>query len=118
MFSMVRNAQFFAWYNHEHHHSGLGYLTPAMVHHGVAEAVRAQRTTVLAAAYAAHPERFVGGVPQPASLPTTVWINAPPKKTGRQDASGTTVVTLADLVGPLDFVRIRAQLEHGGEAVT
>jgi putative transposase len=68
---------FFPWYNDEHHHSGLGYLTPAMVHSGIAETVRDQRTTVLAAAYAAHPERFVRGVPQPAPLPTAVWINPP-----------------------------------------
>jgi putative transposase len=32
---------------------------------------------VLAAAYAQHPERFVGGLPQPAPVPTTVWINKP-----------------------------------------
>jgi putative transposase len=88
---------FFAWYNNEHHHSGLGYLTPAMVHHGFAERVRDQRTTVLATAYAAHPERFVGGVPRPASLPTAVWINPPLQKTGREDDPGTMIVTPADL---------------------
>ena len=27
---------FFRWYNHEHHHSGLGLMTPAMVHLGQA----------------------------------------------------------------------------------
>ena len=32
---------FFRWYNHEHHHSGLGFLTPAVVHFGQAAAVRA-----------------------------------------------------------------------------
>jgi putative transposase len=67
----------FQWYNHEHHHSALGLLTPADVHHGRAEATRAQRATVLAQAYAQHPERFVRGVPQPAALPTAVWINKP-----------------------------------------
>ena len=41
--------RFFAWYNDEHHHSGLGYLTPAMVHYGWAEGIRDQRQTVLAA---------------------------------------------------------------------
>jgi hypothetical protein len=35
---------------------------------------------VLAQAYGQHPERFVRGVPQPAALPTAVWINQP--KTG------------------------------------
>ena len=60
---------FFPWDNHAHHHSALGYLTPATVHDGLGEGVRDQRQQVLAAAYAAHPERFVRGVPQPAPLP-------------------------------------------------
>jgi putative transposase len=67
------------WYNQAHHHAGLGLLTPADVHHGRAEERRAQRTTVLARAYAAHPERFVRGVPTPPMLRTAVWIN-PPKE--------------------------------------
>jgi len=85
--------RFFAWYNHEHHHSGLGYLTPAMVHHGLANGVRDQRMKVLAAAYAMHPDRFLRGVPQPAPLPTAVWINPPPKKSAGEDAPGTTIMT-------------------------
>ena len=35
--------EFFRWYNHEHHHSGLGFLTPAVVHVGQATIVRAHR---------------------------------------------------------------------------
>jgi putative transposase len=68
---------FFHWYNHEHHHSGLGLMTPASVHYGLAEKVYEQRSQVLAAAYAAHPERFVGGKPTPARWPDEVWINPP-----------------------------------------
>jgi putative transposase len=68
---------FFQWYNHEHYHSGLGLLTPATVHYGQAQAVLDQRQQVLQAAYAAHPERFVRGVPQSLALPTEVWINKP-----------------------------------------
>lgn len=49
---------FFPWYNTEHHHAGLGLLTPFDVHHGQAEQRVAARAAVLAAAYAAHPERF------------------------------------------------------------
>ena len=41
----------FPWYNHEHRHSGLGFLTPAVVHFGQAAPVRAHRQQVLAAAY-------------------------------------------------------------------
>ncbi len=69
---------FFAWYNDEHHHTGLGLLTPAVVHTGQAEAVRQKRQAVLQQAYQAHPERFVRGQPQPAKLPEAVWINPPP----------------------------------------
>ena len=68
---------FFTWYNTEHHHSGLGLLTPHDVHHGLAEQRVAVRATVLAAAYAAHSERFPGGLPQPPACPTEVWINPP-----------------------------------------
>lgn len=67
----------FQWYNHEHHHAGLGLLTPADVHGGRAAAKTAQRAQVLAAAYAQHPERFPRGLPQPPAVPTEVWINKP-----------------------------------------
>jgi putative transposase len=49
---------FFPWYNTDHHHSGLGLLTPHDVHLGLAEHRVAERAAVLATAYAAHPERF------------------------------------------------------------
>jgi putative transposase len=68
---------FFQWYNHEHHHSALGLLTPAVVHAGQAPVVLAARQQVLQQAYAAHPERFVKGPPVPAGLPPEVWINRP-----------------------------------------
>ena len=71
--------QFFPWYNTEHHHSGLGLLTPEVVHTRRAEAVRGRRQITLDAAFAAHPERFVRKPPQPPALPTEVWINRPPK---------------------------------------
>ena len=69
--------EFFTTYNHDHRHSGIGLHTPASVHFGTAEAVRAQRATTLAQAYTAHPERF-NHPPTPPELPTTVWINEPP----------------------------------------
>ncbi len=67
----------FDWYNHQHRHSGIGFLTPAAVHFGRAAAVTERRRDTLAAAYAAHPERFVRGVPVPPALPKEVWINQP-----------------------------------------
>ena len=68
---------FFAWYNQEHHHSALGLFTPYDVHYHLADSKREQRARVLAAAYAAHPERFVHGIPKLKPLPRTVWINKP-----------------------------------------
>lgn len=76
---------FFRWYNHEHRHSSLGLMTPATVHYGQAEAVRAQRQQVLLEAYAAHPERFVRGQPTPPPLPKEVWINKPQTKDGKEE---------------------------------
>jgi hypothetical protein len=68
---------FFPWYNTEHRHSGLGLLTPHEVHYGLAEKRVEARARVLAAAFSAHPERFVAGLPRPPALPTEVWINKP-----------------------------------------
>jgi putative transposase len=68
---------FFEWYNNDHRHSGIGMLTPAMVHFGTFQQVLDARLTTLSAAYAAHPERFVNGPPAPKQLPTVAWINPP-----------------------------------------
>jgi putative transposase len=69
--------EFFSWYNNEHRHSGLGLLSPAVVHYGLAPEAIKQRRAVLDAAYSAHPERFVRRPPQPLPAPTEVWINKP-----------------------------------------
>ncbi len=68
---------FFPWYNNDHRHSALGLHTPADVHYGRAQAVQAARADVLAAAYAAHPERFASRPPAPPKLPAASWINRP-----------------------------------------
>lgn len=68
---------FFNWYNREHHHSGIALLTPQDVHFSRAQAVITHRASVLDAAYAAHPERFVRKRPQPPALPQGAYINPP-----------------------------------------
>ncbi len=68
---------YFDWYNNHHHHSGLGFLTPAQVHHGLAAGALEQRQVVLERAYQAHPERFPHGAPTVSAPPTEVWINPP-----------------------------------------
>ena len=70
--------QFFAYYNHEHRHCGIGLHTPADVHYGHAATVSQQRSAALAAARATHPERFsTTADPKILALPTHAWINQP-----------------------------------------
>lgn len=76
----------FAWYNTAHHHSGIGLLTPEVVHYGRAETILAARQNVLQAAYEAHPERFVRRPPQPPALPKAVWINRPKRVPSSEEA--------------------------------
>jgi putative transposase len=75
--SRAHSQLFFSWYNDEHRHSGIGLLTPAMVHYGQADDIFQKRQLVLDAAYLAHPERFVRSPPKPLSIPKEVWINKP-----------------------------------------
>jgi putative transposase len=84
--------RFFAWYNQQHHHSGIALLTPEVVHYGLAEQTIAARQATLSTAYSAHPERFVRKSPQAASLPQAVWINKPETQTA--DPGGTSHNTL------------------------
>jgi putative transposase len=72
--------EFFAHYNDEHRHSGIGLMTPAAVHHGRAQALHDDRQRALDAAYAATPERFVRQPPRPPALPTGAWINKPDRQ--------------------------------------
>jgi putative transposase len=52
---------FFYWYNHEYWYLGIGLMMPAAVHYGCVVSLREERARVLAAVYAATPERFVRG---------------------------------------------------------
>jgi putative transposase len=98
--------RFFAWYNGEHHHSGIGLMTPAAVHEGRAATMRDARQQVLLTAYAAHPERFVNKPPQPPILPHTVWINPPTKQSPAQEGVGATISPGADPQVVLNIERI------------
>jgi putative transposase len=68
---------FFAWYNYEHRHSGIGYMTPAAMHTGVAPIIYQQRDQVLQSAFQQHPNRFKNCRPKPPALPTEAGINMP-----------------------------------------
>jgi putative transposase len=71
--------QLFTWYNTEHRHSGLAYLTPEVVHYGRAHQALDRRQHVLDQAHTANPERFVRAAPTAQQLPPAVWINPPEK---------------------------------------
>jgi putative transposase len=71
--------RFFTWYNQNHHHVGIGLMTPDQVHYGQADAVYAARQTTLDRAFRTNPNRFVNKSPMPPAGPTEAWINPPQK---------------------------------------
>ena len=68
---------FFGRYNNEHRHSGIGYMTPAAVHHDAAKIIYEQRDLALKDAFSRHPNRFKNHHPRPPALPTEAGINMP-----------------------------------------
>jgi putative transposase len=86
---------FFAWYNEDHHHSGLGLLTPHDVHFGLA----AQRVAERAAVLPRRMRRTPSGSPQavrcPPRPPTEVWINPPKSALPSQTSSAAATSPLA-----------------------
>ncbi len=68
---------FFKWYNQEHRHSGVNWLTPESVHYGKAGAVLLQRERTLETAFKKHPSRFKNKKPSAGIVPEAVWINPP-----------------------------------------
>lgn len=76
--------QFFWWYNVEHHHSGIGLLTPHDRHTGNGHRVHQARQHTLDQAFKAYPERFPNGRPTPPEQPAKVWINPPTQTTNNK----------------------------------
>jgi transposase InsO family protein len=72
--------EFFSWYNQQHHHVGLGLMTPDQVHYGQVDEIHAARQQTLDRAFQTNPERFVNKPPTPPEKPTAVWINPPKQK--------------------------------------
>jgi putative transposase len=71
---------FFDWYNQDHHHAGIGLMTPDQVHYGQADEVYAARQKILDVAFQSNPERFVRKPPEPPLKPTAAWINPPTQR--------------------------------------
>jgi putative transposase len=71
-------AGFVAWYNHQHLHSGIGFVTPEERHSGRAKAILTARREVYARARRRNPERWSGAV-RAWNHPVVVRLN--PSKT-------------------------------------
>ena len=65
---------FVRWYNEEHRHSAIKFVTPAQRHEGLDEDLLRKRTEVYEAAKAEHPERWSGDTRSWAPV-TTVHLN-------------------------------------------
>ncbi len=65
---------FVTWYNHQHQHSAIQFVTPDDRHTGRDIAILQQRAAVYQAARAYHPERWRGPT-RNWSRPTTVYLN-------------------------------------------
>lgn len=70
--------RFVTWYNHEHRHSAIKYVTPAQRHDGLDSELLRQRKALYEAAKAAHPERWSGST-RNWERTNEVWLN-PPKE--------------------------------------
>jgi len=66
--------RFVKWYNFEHRHSGLNFITPNQRHSGAAENILKKRQHVYTEAKAAHPERWSRGI-RNWNLENQVWLN-------------------------------------------
>ncbi|AOT70566.1 integrase core domain-containing protein [Geosporobacter ferrireducens] len=65
---------FVRWYNQEHRHSGLNFLTPNQRHNGLAEQILEQRKKVYEEAKSKHPERWSREI-RNWDLDEEVWLN-------------------------------------------
>ncbi len=71
------NKKFFSWYNKDHYHSGIAWLTPESVHYGQATEILEKRYQALLQAYFKNPVRFSNKIPTLKKLPDAVYINPP-----------------------------------------
>ncbi|WP_031387755.1 IS3 family transposase, partial [Desulfonatronum thiodismutans] len=71
---------FFPWYNEEHRHSGIGFMTPEQVHYGIVPQILETRSNAMTQAFLANPIRWNGRHPELPKIlrpQEAVWINPP-----------------------------------------
>ena len=69
-------SSFVDWYNHQHRHSGIKFVTPQQRHCGEAIEICRHRAQVYEQARQRHPRRWTGA-PRCWHQPEVVWINPP-----------------------------------------
>ncbi|SHE61848.1 IS3 family transposase [Alkalibacter saccharofermentans] len=74
--------KFSRWYNTQHHHSGLNFLTPNQRHDGLSDQIFAQRIAVYEAAKTMNPQRWSRSI-RDWSIEDKVWLN--PEKSQDKD---------------------------------
>jgi putative transposase len=79
--------RFTRWYNHEHRHSALRFVTPAQRHRGLAPAILQQRKAVYERARQRHPRRWSRDI-RNWNIEPVVWLN-------RQKATTATTLAIA-----------------------
>jgi len=71
-------ASFVDWYNHQHRHSGIKFVTPQQRHGGHAVKICQRRTQVYEKARQKHPRRWSRSS-RCWRQPEVMWINKPPE---------------------------------------
>lgn len=66
--------RFVRWYNHEHHHSAIQFVTPPEHHEGLDQVILESRKAIYEQAKARHPERWSGAIRHWDPV-TEVWLN-------------------------------------------
>ena len=66
--------KFVQWYNHQHKHSALKFVTPAQRHDGRDAAILRQRGDIYESAKQRHPECWSGAI-RNWELKDEVWLN-------------------------------------------
>lgn len=76
--------EFVSWYNHEHRHSGLKFVTPNERHSGLDKEILEKRKRVYEKAKEAHPQRWTRGT-RNWELEKEVWLNPQSKSDEKPD---------------------------------
>ena len=78
-------AAFVGWYNDQHRHSGIRFVTPSQRHSGKAIEICRHRARVYELARQLHPLRWTGTT-RCWHQPEVVWINPPPPENDAKPA--------------------------------